>query len=177
LFKNGEGLILSRDTIPSSRAWGGMESGLKIYNITEPKEVIFFETGNPLEPEGRGETIIKESRPSRLIPDNDPNGISDRIKFFTPGIIKKIKISLDITHTYVQDLRIQIASPSGDIITLVDREGGSGHDIRTSFDSGQVLSSLKDKTFAGAWELQVIDLAQRDIGKLNWWKMEIDYLK
>jgi len=175
LFKKQEGLILSQDTIPSSRAWGGMESGLKIYNISEPGKVIFFETGNSKEPEGSGETIIKESRPSMLIPDHDPRGITDEVLFFKQGTIEKIRVSLDITHTYIQDLRVELETPEGETITLVDRKKGNSCDIRTSFDSDSVLSSLKNKSFTGSWKLHVIDLATRDTGRLNRWKVEIDY--
>jgi subtilisin-like proprotein convertase family protein len=175
LFKESDGLVLSRDTIPSSRAWGGVESGLKLYNITEPGEVIFFETGNPKEPEGSGETIIKESRPSLLIPDNVPKGITDQILFFKPGTIEKIAVSVDITHTYIQDLRVGLETPKGDIIPLADREGGNKNDLRVTYDSDSVLSSLKGKIFTGAWKLHVMDLTRRDTGKLNWWNVEIAY--
>jgi M6 family metalloprotease-like protein len=175
LFKKGDGLVLSRDTIPSSRAWGGMESGLKVYDISEPEAVIFFATGSPFEPEGSGETILKESRPSLLIPDHDPKGITDQIVFIRSGSIEKIKVSVDITHTYIQDLKITLETPGGDIIPLVDQEGGSADDIHSSYDSGSVLSALKGKPFTGPWTLHVVDLAKKDTGKLNWWKMEIDY--
>jgi len=175
LFKQKRGLILSRDTIPSSRAWGGMESGLKIYNITEPGEVIFFETGNPQEPEGSGETIVKESRPSMLIPDHDPKGITDQIDFSKQGTIEKISVSVDIAHTYIQDLRVELESPWAEIITLADQEGGNAYDLRCTYDSDSKLSSLKGKNFAGPWKLHLVDLARRDTGKLNSWKMEIAY--
>jgi subtilisin-like proprotein convertase family protein len=175
LFKKTEGLALSRDTIPSSRAWGGMESGLKIYNITEPGEIIFFETGSPLEPEGSGEAIVKQSRPSMLIPDNEPQGIWDEIEFVKPGTIKKITLGVDITHTYVRDLRVELESPQGMIIPLFDREGGDGHDIRAAYDSDGVLAGLKGETFAGVWKLHVKDLVKRDIGRLNRWSITVDY--
>ncbi len=175
LFKKKSGLVLSRDTIPSSRAWGGMESGLKLYNISEPGEIIFFETGSPREPEGSGETIIKESRPSMLIPDNAPRGITDQIEFFKSGTIEKITVSLDITHTYIQDLRVGLETPEKEIITLVDQEGGDANDIISSYDSDEKLASLKGKSFVGPWKLHVVDLARRDTGKLNKWKIEIAY--
>ena len=175
LFKKRNGLILSRDTIPSSRAWGGTESGLKIYNITDPGEVIFFETGNPQEPEGSGETIIKESRPSLLIPDHDPTGIIDQILFSKPGTIKKIRVNVNITHTYIQDLRVALETPEGEIITLADKEGGNKSELHAAYDSDSILSSLKGKSFNGPWKLHVMDLASRDTGKLNWWKVTIDY--
>lgn len=175
LFKEASGIVLSSDTVPTSKAWGGMESGLKIKNISMPDEIIHFDVGNPAEPEGTGETIIKESRPSLLIPDDDPKGISDSIQFVKSGTIDRIKISVDIIHTYIQDLRIELETPHGDIITLRDKEGGGQDDLYASYDSESVLSSLKGKTFTGLWKLHVVDLARRDIGKLNWWKMEVDY--
>ena len=175
LFKDKKGLVLSRDTIPSSRAWGGMESGLKLYNITEPGDCMFFETNSAQDPDGSGEAIIKESRPSLLIPDHDPNGVSDQLLFVKPGSIERIKVSVDITHTYTQDLRVQLTSPQGDIILLVDQEKGNRHDICAAYDSDSILSSLKGKAFAGLWTLHVADLLRRDTGKLNWWEIQIEY--
>jgi M6 family metalloprotease-like protein len=175
LFKQKEGLVLSRDTIPSSRAWGGMESGLKVYNISEPGEVIFFETGSPQEPEGNGETIIKESRPSLLIPDLDPKGITDQIDFFKPGTIERIRVSIDISHTYIQDLQVELETPWGQRIVLADKEGGAAQDLCATYDSDTKLAALKGKCFAGPWKLHVKDLAKRDTGKLNQWKIELDY--
>lgn len=175
LFKEKEGLLLSRDTIPSSRAWGGMESGLKVYNVTKPGEVIFFETASSLEPEGSGEAIIKESRPSVLIPDHDPKGVTDQMVFVKSGTIEKIKVSVDISHPYTQDLRVGLESPQGHVITLFDQEGGSADDIRATYDSATTLAPLTGKPFAGPWKLHVRDLIKRDTGKLNWWKLEIEY--
>ncbi|WP_022665711.1 M6 family metalloprotease domain-containing protein [Desulfospira joergensenii] len=175
LFREKPGLALSRDTIPSSRAWGGLESGLKLYDVGPPGDAISFSTGSPAEPEGSGETIVKESRPSLLIPDNDPEGVWDEIEFFKSGLIEKIKLSLDITHTYIQDLKIMLEPPQGPALTLVEKEGGSRDDIRAEFDSDSKLAPLKGTPFAGIWKLWVADTAGQDIGRLNWWKMELDY--
>lgn len=175
LFRERSGLVLSRDTVPSSRAWGGRESGLKLYDVGLPGEVISFAMGSPAEPEGSGETIVKESRPCLLIPDNDSEGVRDEIQFFKPGIIEKIKVSLDITHTYVQDLKIVLEPPQGPAVILVDKEGGSRDDIRAEFDSESKLAALKKTPFAGVWKLWISDTAGQDMGRLNRWKVELDY--
>jgi subtilisin-like proprotein convertase family protein len=82
---------------------------------------------------------------------------------------------VDITHTYIQDLWVGLETPWEEVISLVDREGGNASDIRRTYDSDAILASLKGKAFAGPWKLQVKDLAKRDTGKLNRWKVEIDY--
>jgi M6 family metalloprotease-like protein len=177
LFKAAEGIVLSSGTIPTSKAWGGMESGLKVKNISAPDEIIHFDISNNAEPEGDGETIIKVSRPSLLIPDDDPEGISDGIQFSKAGTIDRVVTVVDITHPYIQDLKIELETPHGDTLVLRDQEGGGEDDLYVTFDSDSILSSLNGKTFAGFWKLHVVDLARRDAGRLNWWKMEIEYQK
>ncbi|WDP90735.1 MAG: M6 family metalloprotease domain-containing protein [Desulfobacter sp.] len=172
LFKGIQGLALSRDTIPSSKAWGGMESGLSLFNISAAGEVITFETGIPGDSGRQGEVLTKESRPSRLIPDNNPSGITDTIVFPVSGMIEKIAVRIDITHTYIQDLKVDLKAPGGDSINLINRKNAGGSDLKASFDSDVLLSSLKGTSLSGAWELTVCDLSGADTGRLNKWSVE-----
>ncbi|HXT22362.1 MAG TPA: proprotein convertase P-domain-containing protein, partial [Thermoanaerobaculia bacterium] len=62
--------------------------------------------------------------------------------------------------------------------TLQDRVGGSSDDLQASFDSATnpQLRALVNQSEAagGRWELQVRDLAGRDVGTFNRWSLEIE---
>ncbi len=175
LFQNKSGLALSHDTVPSSRAWGGEESGLSLFDIGVPGEVISFKASSINEPDTPATTLIKESRPSVLIPDDDPQGIWDSITVKTQGEIKKIKLWVDITHTFIGDLKLELTSPKGKTIVLRDQKGGSADDLSETYDSETTLSSLVGEELIGSWTLKVMDAAGQDTGKLRNWKMEVEY--
>jgi subtilisin-like proprotein convertase family protein len=123
-----------------------------------------------------GDLIFQgESSPDKSIPDNNSRGIKDKIvcdQAFTP---RSIKVHVDITHTYIGDLRIALISPSGTSVTLHDRAGGSANDLYSEFNisSTPALLAFLDEPVEGAWILHVQDLAAQDRGRLKRWLLEI----
>lgn len=173
LFKEKKGVVLSNETIPSSRAWGGSESGFILYDVGKPGKTISFRVGNPLEPDSGGKAVIKESRPSALIPDNSKKGVSDVISVKVKGIIETITVSVDITHTYAGDLKIELVPPGGKAMVLRQKKGGDKNDVKESYGSGSLLSSLKGKSVEGNWTIKVTDLGKKDVGRFNAWRIEM----
>lgn len=115
-----------------------------------------------------------EAAPALAIPDNDPTGISSAIAIPQPGSAQGIKVSVDITHTYIGDLRVELVAPSGQRAILHDRLGGSQDNLIMTYDSASTaaLTALIGQAVQGNWVLRVTDLAGRDVGKLNLWKLE-----
>jgi extracellular elastinolytic metalloproteinase len=115
------------------------------------------------------------SRPALQIPDDDPQGVTDSITLAQAGSVGALRVGLDVTHTYVGDLRVNLTAPSGQQATLHDREGaGSDNLIGTlSSDSDAALQGLVGEQIAGEWRLSVVDLDGQDVGKLNEWWIEI----
>nr|VFJ49702.1 MAG: M6 family metalloprotease domain-containing protein [Candidatus Kentron sp. FW]VFJ52152.1 MAG: M6 family metalloprotease domain-containing protein [Candidatus Kentron sp. FW] len=184
LFRETPGIALSHNTTPSSRAWGGTDSGLKMSNITAPGSTIRFDIGDskdpddpvvdPVEPSGGGVsgTISKESWPSMLIPDRDPAGITDTVLVTKSGKLTTLDIEIDITHSYVGDIKIELITPHGTAV-LRQGEGGCADDLMVKYSIES--SSLTGEPIAGKWGLKVSDLMSGDIGRLNRWKIEIGY--
>lgn len=119
--------------------------------------------------------IVASSTPGLSIKDNDPIGIRDTITFNQSASIAAIKVSVDLSHTYIGDLRLTLVSPSGRQIVLHDRNGGNTDNIKRSFDATTTpaLALLAGQPATGAWVLWVQDLAPADKGKLNRWDIEI----
>jgi subtilisin-like proprotein convertase family protein len=63
------------------------------------------------------------------IPDDNPQGISSTLSVTDVGDIEKLELSLDIDHTWVGDLIVDLEhEPTGATVRLVDRPGVSGGD-------------------------------------------------
>lgn len=115
------------------------------------------------------------NQPGLQIPDNNPAGVSDNVNITGPGTVREIQVSVDITHTYIGDLRVALRSPSGREVVLHDRAGQSVDNILQTYDVSKVpdLARFAGETAAGRWTLLVADLAGHDVGKLNRWELRI----
>lgn len=112
-----------------------------------------------------------ESEPGLSIPDNDPTGIADTISIESAGDVRELEVWVDITHTWIGDLRVALSSPSGTNVLLHDRSGGSQDNLITAYDLESLpeMRAFENTPGAGTWTLSVFDNAGRDTGKLNAW--------
>lgn len=78
-----------------------------------------------------------------------------------------VTVSVEIDHTYIGDLEINLITPDGSKHLLRSRSGGSSNDIYESYSVS--LGSLES---AGTWTLEVTDHASRDGGKINGWNVQ-----
>ncbi|MEE4261680.1 MAG: S8 family serine peptidase [Desulfobacteraceae bacterium] len=119
--------------------------------------------------------VEQDSSPSVAIPDNDPAGISDSIDIIATGNVSAVNVWVDITHTWVGDLRVKLASPAGEQIVLHDRSGkGQDNLIKTyTAENLAAIQTLVGQSAQGTWTLSVTDLAGRDLGKLNRWGLQL----
>ncbi|MEM0924863.1 MAG: S8 family serine peptidase, partial [Planctomycetota bacterium] len=105
----------------------------------------------------------------------------------------RLEVNLDITHTWNEDLTIELVAPSGEAITLVSAVGGSSDNFTdTTFDDSattpiaagtapftgvfrpaEPLSDLLGVDANGTWNLRVFDSFNGDDGTINRWKLTI----
>ena len=118
------------------------------------------------------------STPNLSIPDNDPTGATDTIKVTTSGLLKDIKIKIDLRHTYVGDLDVKLISPTGAEVKLHARGGRGNHDLvgvyGVDLNAVDDLKKLTGAQVQGDWTLKVVDLAGQDVGNLAEWALDID---
>ena len=119
--------------------------------------------------------VEQESAPALAIPDNDAAGISDGMNITAAGTVRGVRVSVDITHTWIGDLRVLLRTPSGMEIILHDRSGGGQDNLIKTYseDSLPALTTLAGIPSQGTWTLHVTDLAGRDVGKLNRWGLKL----
>ncbi len=100
---------------------------------------------------------------------------------------------LDISHTYISDLAIDLVAAGGTTVRLWDRECGRQDDILTSFDDESIqqtfdcppvtgqflvpttgpLSAFDGSPANGSWTLRVTDEAEFDGGTLNGFSLKM----
>jgi subtilisin-like proprotein convertase family protein len=121
------------------------------------------------------DSVNQASTPALNIPDNNAAGVSDTINIATALTISEVKVSVDLTHTFIGDLLLTLTAPSGSAVVLHNRNGGNAQNIQRTFDlsSTPALGGLRDQSSKGNWKLQIQDLAAADQGRLNRWELEI----
>ncbi|MDE0243502.1 MAG: proprotein convertase P-domain-containing protein [Candidatus Kaiserbacteria bacterium] len=85
--------------------------------------------------------------------------------------INDMAVSVDITHTYVGDLVVDLVAPDGTVIVLHDKSGGEQDDLKTTYASQ--FASLRGGNASGQWQLRVGDYGSSDTGTLNAWTLTI----
>ncbi|MDY0002236.1 MAG: proprotein convertase P-domain-containing protein [Polyangia bacterium] len=107
-----------------------------------------------------------ESTTAVAIPDNDPAGASSAIDVPGSLTIGSLKVRLDVSHSYTGDLKIVLAHGGLEHV-LWDRAGGSGDDIKNTFE----VTTFDGQSATGAWTLSIVDNASIDEGRLNSWAL------
>ncbi len=119
--------------------------------------------------------------PEIAIPDNDPAGIRAYINVDADQPIASVDCYVNISHTYVGDLIVELTSPEGSTVRLHNRTGGSSNDIVTWYDTDTepdgpgTMSDFTGEIAAGQWELWVSDQAGADTGTLHTWGLHLSF--
>ncbi|MBK9127550.1 MAG: proprotein convertase P-domain-containing protein [Phycisphaerales bacterium] len=126
--------------------------------------------------------VGRYSYPSYDVPKpiNDNSTITSIIDITDAYCIGDVDVEVNITHTYIGDLIVEVINPQGNVVRLHNRTGGSADDIIKTYDDGTVppdgpglLADFNGKVVTGTWTLRVSDNASIDTGTLNAWKLKI----
>jgi subtilisin-like proprotein convertase family protein len=117
-----------------------------------------------------GGEIVETSTDTPIdIPDNYSSGITSEIPLSNAGTVASLEVEVNVTHTYIGDLRIKLECPSGTAAILHDRTGGSANDIHQTYQ----VTACTGQAMAGTWKLTVSDHYSRDTGTLDDWTLRI----
>jgi len=117
---------------------------------------------------GGGGGTSFESTTDVSIPDNgaavtSPITVSGR----TGNAPSNLAVAVDIVHTYVGDLQVQLLAPDGTAYTLkAYGTGGSSDNLNTTY-----TVNASSEVANGTWTLRVQDNAAQDTGYINSWKL------
>ncbi|MEU6353428.1 M4 family metallopeptidase [Streptomyces sp. NPDC047072] len=102
------------------------------------------------------------------IPDNGAAVTSSiAVTGRTGNAPSNLQVAVDIVHTYIGDLQVQLVAPDGTAYTLkAYGTGGSTDNINTTY-----TVNASSEVANGTWQLRVQDNAAVDTGYINSWKL------
>lgn len=119
---------------------------------------------------------------------------SSNINIADSFTISKVKVSVDITHTYIADFDIKLTSPNNTTIFLFDGSCGDTDGLEVTFDDEaastivcgsqpvtgtfiptQPLAGFVNENSVGNWTIEIFDAYTGDTGTLNSWSLEFCY--
>lgn len=129
--------------------------------------------------------------PKEISPSGTPT-VTSSISFFEDLPLADINVSLEIDHTYLEDITVTLTSPEGTVVTLFTKACGDLRNVNAIFDddaapfecsgrpgiSGRVspsgsLGSFNGESIKGDWILTVADNANVDGGSLKAFSLEV----
>ncbi|WP_306349665.1 reprolysin-like metallopeptidase [Flavobacterium sp. '19STA2R22 D10 B1'] len=121
-----------------------------------------------------------------------PNTVNSTLTMTDDLIISSLKVILNITHTYVEDMTVTLISPAGMEVQLFSEVCGDNDNVNAIFDDAgtaitcgvnpgisgtvlpaQPLSALNGQSTGGVWTLRVSDPYQGDGGSINSWGLTV----
>ena len=125
-----------------------------------------------------GRTVYSATDCPIAIADNTTN--YSYITVYDDFCIADVDVNVNISHTYIGDLYVELLSPSGVTVVLHNRTGtGTDNIVATYDDDGAgtlpygALSQMDYASSAGVWRLRVSDQATTDTGVLNSWSLRL----
>jgi len=148
------------------------------------------------------DTISETAAPAAQIINTSPPAVST-ITVTETQVITDVNIDLNVNHTWVGDLEIELTSPTGTSVIIYDgaADGCSSNDIVLTFDDesanalssgcqggtddqayteadympSNALSAFDGEDTAGDWTLSITDSAFGDEGVFNSWGLNLMY--
>ncbi|MGW0469444.1 S8 family peptidase [Streptomyces sp. NPDC003027] len=77
-----------------------------------------------------------------------------------------LKVGVDIKHTYIGDLKVDLVAPDGTVYTVHNRSGGGTDNIVQTF-----TVNASAEVANGVWKLRVNDNANQDTGRIDAWNL------
>ncbi len=119
------------------------------------------------------------SAPDMDIPDNDPEGVYFSLTIDEPSTVSDLGVFVDINHTAVSDMVIDLISPSGTIVRLHQNQTGGEHGLVGWYPADitpqEDLSTFLGESIQGDWLLHVMDVGPQDWGHVNSWCLVLSY--
>ena len=114
--------------------------------------------------QGSGESF--ETTTNVDIPDNNATGVVSPLEVTRSGASGTINVEVEIVHTYIGDLIVDLIAPDGTTYNLHNRSGGSSNNINQTY-----VVNAGSTDSLGTWQLKVRDRARIDTGYIDRYKI------
>jgi len=109
----------------------------------------------------------------KAIPDNDPNGLIDRIQVPRNLTIKGVDVHVNLAHPYNGDISIELSSPDGKKKTIQAPTRVPGKNLNKHYNGDMMAGFLGSKS-KGEWTIKVVDSGVKDSGSLIGWTLQLE---
>ncbi len=110
-------------------------------------------------PPPSGDEKVVENEDTVTIPDNTPDGVTSTITISDSDNIASMKVNVDITHSYIGDLKVELRH-DGKTVLLHNKSGGSTDNLKEEY----AITDFIGAGISGTWELFISDTASIDTG-------------
>ncbi|MEU2229409.1 M4 family metallopeptidase [Streptomyces vietnamensis] len=102
------------------------------------------------------------------IPDSPGAAVTSSVTVsgITGNAPSNLQVGVDIVHTYIGDLVVDLIAPDGSVYNLSNRAGGSADNINQTY-----TVNASSEVANGVWKLRVQDKAAIDTGYINSFKL------
>lgn len=165
----------ARQNDPSHADWTVNGAGMHVnhaygFGTVDAKAAVDASAGWP----GLGleRTVMAETRPGALIPDNSGTGASSTLRIADDIVVEHVDIWFSAAdHTRWGDLEITLTSPAGTTSVLSQLHPSGGTYVYDNWRFGSVRH-LGERS-AGDWTLTARDRRSGQTGTFEHWKLEI----
>jgi subtilisin-like proprotein convertase family protein len=94
----------------------------------------------------RPATVNFSSGPINVyIPDNSTLGVAHSIAVSLPAnaVIYNMRVTINLSHTYMGDIRINLKAPNSQVLNLFDRHGSNGKNLLNTVISSQGTAAFE----------------------------------
>jgi subtilisin family serine protease len=129
-----------------------------------PNRLLYTGTGDTTPPAGKR----FENNTAYTINDNATVESPISVTGVTGNAPATLQVPVNITHTYIGDLQVQLIAPDGSAYTLkAFGTGGSTDNINTTY-----TVNASSEVANGTWKLRVTDNYTYDNGRINSWALQ-----
>jgi subtilisin family serine protease len=129
-----------------------------------PNRLLYVGDGGTTPPPGKR----FENTADYAISDNSTVESPVTVSGVTGNAPAALQVPVNIVHTYIGDLQVQLVAPDGTAYTLKGYgTGGSADNINTTY-----TVNASSEVANGTWKLRVSDNANYDTGKIDSWALQ-----
>ncbi|MFF4172156.1 S8 family serine peptidase [Streptomyces sp. NPDC001744] len=107
-----------------------------------------------------------ENQTDVTVPDNTTVESPITVGGVTGNAPAALTVGVDIKHTYIGDLKVDLVAPDGSVYPLHNRTGGSADNIVRTY-----TVNASSEVANGVWKLRVSDNASQDTGRIDAWNL------
>ncbi|MFF3453405.1 S8 family serine peptidase [Streptomyces sp. NPDC002730] len=128
-----------------------------------PNRLLYVGTGDTPPPGKKFENTADYA-----ISDNATTESPVTVSGVTGNASANLSVPVDIKHTYIGDLKIDLVAPDGTVYNLkAYGTGGSADNVITTY-----TVNASSEVANGTWKLRVSDNAAQDVGKIDSWALQ-----